>query len=154
MCEYSIENLVGTRDAEVGDKLVTTDFGYGTHGFSARGNRKVAVCLKPGTELVFAKNVKVRQPWDDSFISFLRNLFRLNYDIVGGTTAIFKQVEGLHHDALEFPNGSIVLLTKLMTGQKATVLQLPVKETPKVVEEIHVGGGCSIVTAPELETIN
>jgi len=30
-----------------------------------------------------------------------------------------------HHDALEFPDGRIVLLTKLSEGQKATVLQLP-----------------------------
>ena len=30
-----------------------------------------------------------------------------------------------HHDALEFPDGEIVLLTKLKPGQRATVLQLP-----------------------------
>ena len=30
-----------------------------------------------------------------------------------------------HHDALEFPNGQIVLLTDLCAGQRATVLQLP-----------------------------
>jgi hypothetical protein len=30
-----------------------------------------------------------------------------------------------HHDALEFPDGEIVLLTFLETGQEATVLQLP-----------------------------
>jgi hypothetical protein len=30
-----------------------------------------------------------------------------------------------HHDALEFPNGQIVLLTDLFEGQEATVLQLP-----------------------------
>jgi hypothetical protein len=31
-----------------------------------------------------------------------------------------------HHDALEFPDGTIVLLTFLEKGQQATVLQLPV----------------------------
>jgi hypothetical protein len=31
-----------------------------------------------------------------------------------------------HHDALEFPNGDVVLLTRLTVGQTATVLQLPV----------------------------
>jgi hypothetical protein len=31
----------------------------------------------------------------------------------------------LHHDALEFPDGQIVLLTRLCEGQHATVLQLP-----------------------------
>ena len=30
-----------------------------------------------------------------------------------------------HHDALEFPDGEIVLLTRLCEGQHATVLQLP-----------------------------
>lgn len=30
-----------------------------------------------------------------------------------------------HHDALEFPDGQIVLLTDVFEGQEATVLQLP-----------------------------
>jgi hypothetical protein len=30
-----------------------------------------------------------------------------------------------HHDALEFPSGQVVLLTRLCAGQHATVLQLP-----------------------------
>jgi hypothetical protein len=30
-----------------------------------------------------------------------------------------------HHDALEFPDGEVVLLTNLVKGQEATVLQLP-----------------------------
>jgi hypothetical protein len=30
-----------------------------------------------------------------------------------------------HHDALEFPDGQIVLLTYLMEGQQATVLRNP-----------------------------
>jgi hypothetical protein len=36
-----------------------------------------------------------------------------------------------HHDALEFPDGQIVLLTRLCGGQHATVLQLPAQpKTP------------------------
>ena len=31
-----------------------------------------------------------------------------------------------HHDAIEFPNGQVVMLTDLHPGQRATVLQLPV----------------------------
>ena len=31
----------------------------------------------------------------------------------------------VHHDALEFPKGQIVLITRLSEGQRATVLQLP-----------------------------
>jgi hypothetical protein len=44
-------------------------------------------------------------------------------------TAIFRQINkekiAAHHDALEFPDGRIVLLTFLLEGQHATVLQLP-----------------------------
>jgi hypothetical protein len=31
----------------------------------------------------------------------------------------------VHHDAFEFRDGKIVLLTRLIEGQQATVLQLP-----------------------------
>ena len=31
----------------------------------------------------------------------------------------------MHRDALEFPNGKIILLARLCEGQLATVLQLP-----------------------------
>ncbi|MGB6285808.1 MAG: hypothetical protein WBG18_15545 [Xanthobacteraceae bacterium] len=44
-------------------------------------------------------------------------------------TAIFRQINKervvAHHDALEFPDGQIVLLTNLWEGQEAVVLQLP-----------------------------
>ena len=38
---------------------------------------------------------------------------------------INKRQSNVHHDALEFPDGEIVLLTHLCEGQHATVLQLP-----------------------------
>ena len=45
--------------------------------------------------------------------------------------AKFRQVNkgqsNVHHDALEFPDGKIVLLTHLCEGQHATVLQLPAR---------------------------
>jgi len=48
---------------------------------------------------------------------------------VGENVARFRQVNvdnpNTHHDALEFPNGQIVLLHRLCEGQHATVLQLP-----------------------------
>jgi hypothetical protein len=54
-------------------------------------------------------------------------------------TAIFRQVNkdkvAAHHDALEFPDGQIVLLTFLCEGQQATVLQLPAE--PKTVVEFE-----------------
>jgi hypothetical protein len=43
--------------------------------------------------------------------------------------AVFREINkrqsNVHHDALEFPDGRIVLLTHLCEGQRATVLQLP-----------------------------
>jgi hypothetical protein len=37
----------------------------------------------------------------------------------------------VHHDALEFPDGTCVLLTDLLEGQEVTVLQLPAQpQTP------------------------
>ena len=48
---------------------------------------------------------------------------------LGHTVAKFRQINkgrsNVHHDALEFPDGKIVLLTHLCKGQRATVLQLP-----------------------------
>ena len=50
-------------------------------------------------------------------------------EVINYKTAIFRQVNQdhkmVHHDALEFPDGRIVLLTYLEEGQTATVLQLP-----------------------------
>jgi hypothetical protein len=40
-------------------------------------------------------------------------------------SASSKDQPHVHHDALEFPDGQIVLLTKLCEGQRAIVLQLP-----------------------------
>jgi hypothetical protein len=34
----------------------------------------------------------------------------------------------VHHDALEFADGKVVLVTRLREGQQATVLQLPANE--------------------------
>src|SRR6266567_2153579 len=52
-------------------------------------------------------------------------------------TAIFRQINKdqprMHHDALEFPDGTCVLLTDLREGQEATVLQLPAQ--PKTLAE-------------------
>jgi hypothetical protein len=55
-------------------------------------------------------------------------------------TAIFRQVNmerlAAHHDALEFPDGRVVLLTLLREGQQATVLQLPAQ--PKTTEDAAI----------------
>ena len=57
MCDYSL-HLVASRAAKVGDELVTTKFNNSiTRGFAAIGERNLAVCLLPGTEVAFEKEV-------------------------------------------------------------------------------------------------
>jgi len=118
MCDFSLQSTQ-SRPAKVGDKLTTRNFGTGTRGFSAPEDRNVAVCLLPGTELAFAKEVVVPAA----------GLFSSGELAIGQTVAIFRQINKdqprAHHDALEFPDGRIVLLTMLCDGQEATVLQLP-----------------------------
>jgi hypothetical protein len=123
MCDYSLLN-VRSRPAKVGDKLTTRDFGSGTRGFAAAEDNAVAVCVLPGTEVAFSSAVSVTEP---------RFLFGERAERLAYATAIFRQVnkneQFRHHDALEFPDGRIVLLTQLCSGQTATVLQLPAQPT-------------------------
>ena len=118
MCDYSLHN-VRSRPAKVGDKLTTRNFGTGTRGFAAPEDSGVAVCVLPGTELSFTDVVKC-QP--TGFLAWREKA-------IHHQTAIFRQINkekvAAHHDALEFPDGRIVLLTYLCEGQQATVLQLP-----------------------------
>jgi hypothetical protein len=118
MCDYSLHS-VASRPAKVGDKLITTDFATSiTHGFAAIGEPEVAVCLLPGTELAFEDDVQYHRALS------LFGKVRVNHKV-----ARFRQVNMndpyAHHDALEFPNGEIVKVTRLIAGQVATVLQLP-----------------------------
>ena len=118
MCDYSLHN-VKSRPAKVGDKLTTRNFNTGTRGFSAPEDAYMAVCVLPGTELAF-KRMVMYSP---------RGFFSWKGSIVAHTTAIFRQVNKdnprTHHDALEFPDGQTLLLTEVLEGQEATVLQLP-----------------------------
>jgi hypothetical protein len=79
----------------------------------------VAVCLLPGTELAFDEAVR----YDRAF-SVLGKA-RVNHKV-----ARFRQIDlddpYVQHDALEFPDGQILKIARLATGQTATVLQLPV----------------------------
>src|SRR6266446_5012019 len=118
MCDYSLEN-VASRAARVGEKLVSTQFVNSlTRGFAATGEPNVAVCLLPGTEIAFDQDVECDHP-----------LGLYDRRKIGERVARFRQINMHspyeHHDALEFPSGKIVLLTRLCIGQTATVLQLP-----------------------------
>ena len=118
MCDYSL-HLVASRPAKVGDKLVATPFCNSiTRGFAAVGQPNVAVCLLPGTELAFNDDVQYVRAFR------LFGKVRINHKV-----ARFRQVNitdpHVHHDALEFPDGQIVKVTRLVAGQTAIVLQLP-----------------------------
>ena len=118
MCDYSLHS-VASRPAKVGDKLVATNFTKSiTRGFAAVGEPDVAVCLLPGTEVAFEDDVR----YQHAFGLFGRA--RVDHKV-----ARFRQINmhdpHVHHDALEFPGGQIVLVSRLVAGQRATVLQLP-----------------------------
>ena len=128
MCDFSLHSIK-SRPAKVADKLTTRDFGTGTRGFAASEDATMAVCVLPGTELAFAHEIKRLSarlwPWHDNVIQH--------------KTAIFRQINKdrvvAHHDALEFPDGQIVLLTSLREGQQATVLLLPAEPKTAVESE-------------------
>ena len=141
MCDYSLHH-VSSRPAKVSDKLVTTELAKSsTRGFAAVGELgaklvihdgppKVAVCLLPGTELAFDENVRYERAFS------LVGKGRVNHKV-----ARFRQIDlddpHVQHDALEFPDGQVVKVTRLVAGQTATVLQLPVATEPPE----HVGPG-------------
>ena len=124
MCDFSLHN-VKSRPAKIGDKLTTHNFNTGTRGFAAPEDSTTAVCTLPGTELAFSAEV----------ICAPSGFFGWKTRTMSSRTAIFRQinkdVRRVYHDALEFPDGTLVLLTDLHEGQQATVLQLPAQpKTP------------------------
>jgi hypothetical protein len=129
MCDYSLEYLA-SRPAKVGDKLITTRFGHAfTGGFCAVDQPHVAVCVQPGTELAFEREIESQA------------VFRLFPPRKLGTAvARFRRVNEsqhcMHHDALELPDGQTVLLTFLRQGQRATVIQLPTAERRHEAERV------------------
>jgi hypothetical protein len=115
MCDYSLTG-VASRPAEVAETLVSTDFlRCSTRGFASVHDENVAVCLLPGTEIAFENDVRVQRAF------FAKNIH--------AKMARFRKVNvgepHQHHDALEFADGTVVLLNDLVPGQRATVLQLP-----------------------------
>jgi hypothetical protein len=76
------------------------------------------VCLLPGTDLAFENYVR----YDRTFSLFGKPFVRHR-------VARFRQVNvdnpNVHHDALEFPGGQFVMVTRLTPGQRARVLQSP-----------------------------
>lgn len=118
MCDYSL-HAVKSRDATKGERLVSAKFpNTDTRGFASVDDQSTAVCLLPGTELSFDKEIQVSR-W-----VFFKRKFNC-------TTARFRKLNDdnpfKHHDALELADGKLVLLTDLLLGQVATVIVLPVR---------------------------
>jgi hypothetical protein len=127
MCDYSLHH-VASRPAKIGEKLVTTGFpGTSTRGFAAVEEPAVAVCLLPGTEVVFEREAEYEHAFNR--LIPLPRLGKLGHNV-----ARFRQVNveqaHAHHDALEFPNGQTVLVSRMRIGQRATVIQLPASAHP------------------------
>jgi hypothetical protein len=117
MCDYSLEH-VASRPAAVADRLIMTSFRHTiTRGFASAGDLNTAVCLRPGTEIAFDRDVRYEHPithWQKTARSKVARFRQID-----------MHVSHTHHDALEFADGTIVPLTRLLPGQWATVLQLP-----------------------------
>jgi len=117
MCDYSL-HAIASRPAKVGETLITTTFrGTSTRGFAAETEPDVAVCMLPGTELAFSEDIKYDNRW----------IWPRTLDSrVGRFREIEPDISDRHHDAVEFSDGTQVLVTQLCAGQRVTVLQLPV----------------------------
>jgi hypothetical protein len=119
MCDYSL-HAVASRPATTGDRLVTTHFSNSiTRGLAGVTEPQVAVCLLPGTEVAF-----------DQEVAYQHVLGWFRDRRTKGRVARFRQVNTAnphtHHDAFEFPDGKLVMVTRLIENQNLTVLQLPV----------------------------
>jgi hypothetical protein len=138
MCDYSLHH-VASRPAKIEDKLVVTKFDNSiTRGFAAVGEPHVAVCLLPGTEIAFEENIEHEPSFGIGILPNKKIPQRL---------ARFRQINMdnpvTHHDALEFPDGQVIPLTRLCEGQSATVLQLPA--APRTAEELEEQKRFSVV---------
>src|SRR5262245_22052469 len=117
MCDYSLER-VASRPAVAADRLVSTNFtGTSTRGFAGLGDLNTPVCLRPGTEIAFDAPRRF-----DDWVTYTEAR-------ASGNTARFRQIDlnnpYAHPDALQFADGTVVPVARLIQGQWATVLQLP-----------------------------
>jgi hypothetical protein len=140
MCDYSLEH-VASRPAVVADRLIVTGFRHTiTRGFAGAGDLNTAVCLRPGTELAFDEAVRYEHP-----ITHWQKTARSN---VARFRQIDMHVAHAHHDALEFADGTIVPLARLLPGQWATVLQLPSVPLKTIEGEVATPAGEVAQTKP------
>ena len=134
-CDYSLE-VQKSRLAKVADELIVSTFrDTFSKGLYATDDKDCAVCLKPGTEVEFAEMVTYQVPYAYGTPVLLH----------AHRTARFRQVDKeqtyTHHDAFEFPDGTVIKLQHLMLGQHVRVLQMPLEEplaekAPTVIDRV------------------
>jgi hypothetical protein len=87
------------------------------------------------SEAAVKGTIELLTEWD----GYVDSLHFIKPDDIGQRLARFRQINMdnavSHHDALEFPDGQVTLLTRLCEGQCATVLQLPITAHPAPAEE-------------------
>lgn len=118
MCDYSLRHLA-SRPAKQEDILTVSKFASTISlGFTSIEDANMAVCVLPGTELAFTHDIAEGNGY-----------FGVGNKEHAHKTARFRQINTehthAHHDALELPDGTHILLQNLKVGQTATVLQLP-----------------------------
>ena len=134
MCDYSLERTA-SRPAQVGDQLQVQSFHDTiTRGFADIHDQSTAVCLRPGTELAFASAVRYEPksfwPWRTKTAPSHLARFR----------QIDPETPHRHHDALELVDGTLVLVNRLVCGQRAVVLQLPREQSIVPYPEVRASG--------------
>jgi hypothetical protein len=141
MCDWSAES-VARRDAQVGDELVTRRIGAHTTGLGSPKDIYTAVCVKPGTKLIFSGIPKEKQS---------------EWGVGEVATATFDRkrpqgygahVEGTFRDGVRFEAtpGTLVLFQHMPQGLWITVEMIPGKPvfdetsaTPAHEDEIKLG---------------
>jgi hypothetical protein len=121
----------------VAETLVSTQFSQGsTRGFASVDDKTVAVCLQPGTEIAFMDYVRIHGMLIHRTLrQTLARVRKVNIDELHQ-----------HHDALEFSDGTIVLMNDLVPGQQVVIVQLPADFNEH-------GHGSNEVERPVVETI-
>jgi hypothetical protein len=119
MCDYSLEEYL-SRDARIADHLVTRRFKkYDSIGLVDPQLSNVAVCLRPGTELL---------------LSGIPQLFQEQFGVGTVAQATFEQRElppkrVSHRDGVRFRDSNkFVLLQDMDEKVGVTVLTIPAKE--------------------------
>lgn len=113
MCDYSIaaKNKIS---ATKGQKLETSKFNlHSSTGFALQGgDGETAVCLLPGTELAFTRDI----------------IGDANHGRVARFRRLYPEKTHAYHDHLEFANGKVIPIGILPVGLEAEVVQLPLSE--------------------------